>query len=98
MNRRNRNRGSLQFAVGREQLIEGTEGPASELAPNRVSPSNVLIDHAQQTQRLTLLLEFLVHAGVISPERAHADYSDVDGAARIQGKGLGRLVAIGDRL
>ena len=49
-----------------------------------VGPRHVAIDDAQQAERLSLLFELLVDAGVIAAERAHTNHDNIDNAGRVQ--------------
>src|SRR5882762_4285772 len=91
----NRDGGRLDFAVGGDELFQGSEGAASEFAADGVGAADVTVDDAQQTDRFALVLELSVDAGVVAAERAHADHCDVNGARssgrRSQGAGCRRL-------
>src|SRR5215475_1357660 len=79
-------RGSLNLTVRGEELIERSEGAAVEFAGDGVGARDVAIDHAEQAERLALLLEFLVDAGVVASEGADPYHRDVDNAGWVQGE------------
>src|SRR5215472_8147177 len=76
MHRRNRHRRSLNFAVGRDQLHHGPERLTTELPRNSISPIHIRVHHSQEANRLSLLFEFFVHAGMVASKNAHADDGD----------------------
>src|ERR1700728_3838740 len=69
---------------GGENLVDGAEGAAAELAGNRIGAVEIRINHANQPHRFALLLEFPVNAGMVAPEDAHAYYCDRYGALSLQ--------------
>ena len=83
----------LDFAMGGEQLVERSEGAAIEFAGHGIGARHIAIDHAQQAERLALLLELLVNAGVVAAEGADSHHGDVDDAGWIQERVLRQPVA-----
>ena len=83
---RYRNRGGLDFAVRGEELVERSEGAAAKLKGYGIGTGHVAVDHAKQAERLALLLEFLVDAGVVASEGADPYHHDVDNAGWVQGE------------
>src|SRR4029077_7480033 len=80
----NGNRGGLHFAVGGDELFEGTECAATELARHRIGACDVTVYYSQQADWFALLLKLLVDTGVVAAEGAHADYGDIHNAVRTQ--------------
>jgi hypothetical protein len=76
MNRRRCHGCSPHFAVRRQHLLDRAEGSAPELARHRVRPVQIRIDHANQANGFTLLLQFLVNASMIASKDAHTHYRD----------------------
>src|SRR6185369_2615285 len=70
---RNGNRCSLNFAVGRYQLLDRAETTAAEFARYLVGTLEILINHPNQTDWLTSLGKLMVDARVVTSECAHAD-------------------------
>jgi hypothetical protein len=70
--------GGLHFAVGGQELRDGAEGFAVELAGNGIGARGIGIDHAYQTDAARLL-QLAIDAGVIMAESADADDGNVDG-------------------
>ena len=92
MQRRNRDRRRLHLAMSGEELIERSEGTAAKFPSNRIRSAHILVHNSEQAQRLTLLLEFLVDASVVAPERTHTDHRNVDEVPRMQERfSCGRL-------
>ena len=79
-----------------EHLVNRPKRAAAELARYGVGAGEIGIDHAHQPNRVSLLLEFMLDAGVIASEDAYPDYCDGDRIVRLQEKTLGWLVAIRD--
>lgn len=67
-----------------QHLRDRSEGAAAKFARNRVSPVQIGIDHANQSNRLTMLFEFFIDAGVIAPEDAYANDGNRNGFTRGQ--------------
>ena len=74
MNRGRRHRSSTNFTMGGHHLMDRAERPAAKFAGNLVGAIQIGVNHSQQTDRLPLLFEFFVDAGVISSEDAHAHH------------------------
>jgi hypothetical protein len=86
----------LDFAVSGQELGDGAEGFAVELAGNGVGAGCIGIDDADQTDAAGLM-ELTIDAGVIASEGADADDGDVDGvwlAWRLLGQGIAPKVRI----
>jgi hypothetical protein len=97
MNCRDCHRRALHFTVSGDELIERPERPATEFPAHGVGAGNVLVDHTQQAERLALLLQLFVDAGMVAAERAHTDDGDIDDAVGVQGRfSGGRLPPIAD--
>ena len=60
--------------MGGHHLMDRAERPAAKFAGNLVGAIQIGVNHSQQTDRLPLLFEFFVDAGVISSEDAHAHH------------------------
>ena len=75
-------RGGLHFAVRGDQLLDRAEGAAAEFAGDGVGARHVGIHHAHQADRLALLRQLVIDAGVVASEGAHADHGDVDEVVR----------------
>jgi hypothetical protein len=73
---RYRHRRRLNFAVGGNQLQYRAESPAPELARNSIGSVHIGIDDSHEPDRLSLLFEFLVDAGVVTSKNSNADYRD----------------------
>src|SRR5882672_6897004 len=69
-----------------QHLPDGAERFAAELRSHSIGPVNVRVHHSQQTNWLSLLLEFLVNSGMIAPEDTHAHHRDGDRSLRGQEK------------
>ena len=69
---------SLNLTVGGDELFDRTEGAATELTGGIVGPRQVRIDHSDQPNRLALLRQLVINAGVIASESAHANHRDVN--------------------
>jgi hypothetical protein len=67
----------LDFAVGRNELLERPEGTAAEFASNGIRTRHIAVDDPEQADRLSLVLELLVDAGVVAAEGTHADHGYV---------------------
>jgi hypothetical protein len=74
------------FAVRGEHLLDGAEGAAAELARHCVGTVEIRIDHTYKSNRLALLFEFAVNAGVIASENTNTDYCDGNRIVSLQGK------------
>ncbi len=86
LQRGNRDRGCLHFAVRGEELIERSEGAAPKFAPDRVRAAHILVDNPEQAQRFALLLKLLVDASVVASERTHTNHRNVNEVPRRQEK------------
>src|ERR1700741_4881239 len=86
VNGRDRNGSGLDFTVRGEQLVERSERSAVEFAGHCVGAGYISIDHAEQSQRLALLLEFFINAGVVTAESADSHHDDVDDTDWVQGE------------
>ncbi len=84
MHRRRGDGCGSDFAVRGEHLLDRAEGPAAELACNRICSIELGIDHPHQPHRLTLLFEFFVNAGVVAPKNTHANYRNGDRVVGLQ--------------
>ncbi len=73
---RRRDRRGLQLAVRRQHLQHRAEGLAAELAGHSIGAVHIGIDHAQQSNRLSLLFEFFVDAGMIASKNTHSNHGD----------------------
>jgi hypothetical protein len=73
----------LNFVPG-EKLVQRSERAGIEFASHGVGPGWVGIDNRREVDRLALSFQFVIDARVIPPERAGADYSDIN-AGRWQG-------------
>jgi hypothetical protein len=71
-------------SVPGEKLVQRSEGAGVEFASHGLGSGWVGIDNRRQVDRLALSFEFVINARVIPPERACADYSDIN-AGRWQG-------------
>ena len=76
--RGHRDRRRLDLAVGSNQLFDGTESAAAEFAGDGVGSSRVGIDDAHQADRLSLLRQLVIDAGVVVSKCAHANHGYVD--------------------
>ncbi len=65
-----------------EQLLDRPKGAALELSSERVGAGGVGVDYANQTNRLPLFRNLIVHAGVVASERASANHGNGNGACR----------------
>lgn len=81
MDRGRGHRRRLHFPVSGEQLFDGAERLASELAGHLISASEIGIDHSQQADCLALLLQFLVDSGMIASENSHTHDGDGNGVS-----------------
>ena len=79
MSRGNRDRSSLHFAVGGDKLLEGSEGAATELAPDGIGARDVAVDDTQEPHGLALLLKLFVDAGMVAAKGPYADHGYVNG-------------------
>jgi hypothetical protein len=77
VSRRDCNRRRLNFAIG-EELLQGAESAGVELARHGVGAGCVGIYYRREVDRLALLFQFVIHAGVVPSERACANYSYID--------------------
>jgi hypothetical protein len=77
------NGGRLNFVPG-EKLVQRSESAGVEFASHGLGSGWVGIDNRRQVDRLALPFQFVIDARVIPPERAGADYSDIN-AGRWQG-------------
>src|SRR5207245_9538456 len=77
MNRRDRYRGSLNFAMSRD-FFDGTEGTAAKLARNRIGTCQIRINYPDKSHQLAMLTELLINASMIAAERARANDGDDD--------------------
>src|SRR5579872_2583920 len=93
MNCGRRHGGRADLAMRGEHLLDGTEGPATELSRYRIRAIKVRIDHTHQANRVALLFQFFVDAGVIASENAHPHHGDGNRIVSLQEGTLGRLVA-----
>src|ERR1700745_1076869 len=84
MQGRNRDRDRLHLAMCSEELLERPEGTAAICPLDPIRPAHILVHNSEHAQRLTLLLEFLVDAGVVASERTHTDHRNVDKVPRMQ--------------
>jgi len=57
-------------------LHHGPEGLATELPRNSVSPIHIRVHHSEEANRLSLLFEFFVDAGMVASKNTYADDSD----------------------
>jgi hypothetical protein len=78
-----RHRDRLDFGMRGKELIDRAEGAASEFLRNLAGAVGIAIDHADQPNRLTFVLELLIDADVIPPEGAYPHDRDGDGFAQI---------------
>ena len=72
------NRGGLDFAVGGDELLDGTESAATEFAGDGVGARQVWIDHPHQADGFALLRQLVIDAGMVASEGAHADHGYVN--------------------
>ena len=70
----------LQLAVRGEHLRDGAESFAGEFAGDRIGAGSVGINDAEKADRLALLFEFFVDAGMVASEDACPDDGDGDGS------------------
>lgn len=62
----------------RKQLMDRTKAAAAEFLGNGVGASRFAINYSKQTYRFSRSLQFVVHTGVIAPERTCSDNGYVD--------------------
>jgi hypothetical protein len=75
---RHRDRGSLDFAVRCNQLVDRTKTAATEFARDFISLRRIRIHDSDQPHRHALLRKLMVDASVVGAKRTHADYGNVD--------------------
>lgn len=84
VNRRHGYGSSLNFAMGRRELFDGTERQAAKLARNCIGACPVTINHSDQSHCLAVLGKLLINASVIAAKRACTDDGDVDESVSYQ--------------
>jgi hypothetical protein len=93
VNRGHRDRGSLDFAVGRGELLDRTKTAAAKFARYRVRPRCIRVDDPDQPYGHAFLGKLVINASVIAAKRAHANYGDVNEVVSGQFSVLSRQVA-----
>src|SRR5580693_259731 len=73
-----RHRGSLDFAVRGNQLVNRTKTAAAEFARHFISLRGVRIHDSDQPHRHALPRKLVVDASVVAAKCTHADYGNVD--------------------
>jgi hypothetical protein len=63
--------------MSRNELFDRAEATTPELTRDCVCPCQVRIQYSDQSDTFALLLQLVVHAGVIAPECAHTNDGDV---------------------
>jgi hypothetical protein len=76
-----------------QHLFDRTEGAAPEFACHRVGSVEIGIDYAHQPDRLALLFQFLIDAGVVASKNAHSYHRDGNRIVSLQEGTLGWPVA-----
>src|SRR5260370_3509027 len=74
MNRGRGHRSSTNFTIRGHHLTNAPEGSAAELAGTLVGAIDIGGNDSQQADRLPLLFEFFVDAGVVSADYDHSHY------------------------
>jgi hypothetical protein len=73
---RRRHRRGLNFTVGGNQLQHRSKGLAPELSGDSIGSVHVRVNDSYEPDRLSLLFEFFVDAGMVSPKNAYTDDGD----------------------
>jgi len=68
----------VDFAMGRDQLIDRSESAAIEFLGNGVGVFGVRVHHSDQSDRFTRRRKLVIDAGVVSSKGAGADYGHGD--------------------
>jgi hypothetical protein len=78
VNRRHSHRGSLDFAVHGDELLDGAESAATKFSGNRVRSRWVGIHDSHQPDGFPLLRVLMIDPGVVASESAPANYGYVN--------------------
>lgn len=79
MQRRNRDRSCLDFAVRSEKLFEGSETTATEFPRNGIGSRSVRVYDSHEPDGFAFTLKLVIDAGMIPSKSSHTTNCDVDG-------------------
>src|SRR5438105_15617381 len=74
----------LHLAMSGEELLDRAKRARAVFLGDRISASHVGINHSHHADFLPLLLELVVHTGVVTSECSYADDGNVDHDVRCE--------------
>ena len=80
---------SVNVAAGTDKLFDRAKGARTVFAGNCVGASHVRVHYNVKLDRLPLLGQLMVNAGMVASEGTYANHRNIDGLISDQRSGLG---------